>query len=204
MDAAISVTGNTVIDALLETVKTPGPLPPFPRRGTRLVLVTAHRRENFGAPLEEIVDAIREIAERWKDVDVVYPVHRNPQVDGPVRAALGKTAGVHLLAPVDYKTFCDLMSASTLILTDSGGIQEEAPSLGIPVLVLRDETERPEAVEAGVVRLVGPHREAIVENVAKLLENPKAYATMATRVNPYGDGHASVRIVAKVKGLLGA
>ena len=204
MDATISVTGNTVIDALLETVKTPGPLPPFPRRGTRLVLVTAHRRENFGAPLEEIVGAIREIAERWKDVDVVYPVHRNPQVDGPVRAALGKTAGVHLLEPVDYKTFCDLMSASTLILTDSGGIQEEAPSLGIPVLVLRDETERPEAVEAGVVRLVGPHREAIVENVAKLLENPKAYATMATRVNPYGDGHASVRIVAKVKELLGA
>ncbi|MEK7347455.1 MAG: UDP-N-acetylglucosamine 2-epimerase (non-hydrolyzing) [Candidatus Eisenbacteria bacterium] len=202
-EGAISVTGNTVIDALLQTVKTPGPLPPFLRRGTRLVLVTAHRRENFGAPLQEILAALGEIAARWKDVDIVYPVHRNPQVDGPARAALGKTPGVHLLGPVDYKTFCDLMSASTLILTDSGGIQEEAPSLGVPVLVLRDETERPEAVEAGVVRLVGPHRKAIVENTVELLENPKAYAAMATRVNPYGDGHASERIVAKVKELLG-
>ena len=203
-DGAISVTGNTVIDALLQTVRTPGPLPPFPRRGTRLILVTAHRRENFGAPLAEILAALGEIAARWSDVDIVYPVHRNPQVDGPARAALGKTPGVHLLGPVDYKTFCDLMSASTLILTDSGGIQEEAPSLGVPVLVLRDETERPEAVEAGLVRLVGPHRKAIVENTAELLENPKAYAAMATRVNPYGDGHASERIVAKVKELLGA
>jgi len=203
-DEAISVTGNTVIDALLQTVKTPGPLPAFARRGTRLILVTAHRRENFGAPLAEILAAIGEIAARWKDVDVVYPVHRNPQVDGPARAALGDTPGVHLLPPVDYKAFCDLMSASTLILTDSGGIQEEAPSLGVPVLVLRDETERPEAVEAGVVRLVGPHKKAIVSNVADLLEDPAAYAAMATRVNPYGDGHASERIVAKVKELLGA
>lgn len=202
-EGAISVTGNTVIDALLATAKTPRPLPPFARRGSRLVLVTAHRRENFGAPLAEILAALGEIAARWSDIDIVYPVHRNPQVDGPARAALGKTPGVHLLGPVDYKTFCDLMSASTLILTDSGGIQEEAPSLGIPVLVLRDETERPEAVEAGVVRLVGPHRKAIVENTAELLENPKAYSAMATRVNPYGDGHASERIVAKVMALLG-
>jgi UDP-N-acetylglucosamine 2-epimerase (non-hydrolysing) len=203
-DGAISVTGNTVIDALLQTVKAPRPLPPFARRGSRLILVTAHRRENFGAPLSEILEALGEIAGRWKDVDIVYPVHRNPQVDGPARAALGATPGVHLLGPVDYKTFCDLMSASTLILTDSGGIQEEAPSLGIPVLVLRDETERPEAVEAGVVRLVGPHREAIVAATAELLENPSAYAAMASRVNPYGDGHASERIVAKVKELLQA
>jgi UDP-N-acetylglucosamine 2-epimerase len=203
-DSAISVTGNTVIDALLEMVRTPGPLPPLKRRGTRLILVTAHRRENFGAPFTEILAAISDIVARWKDVDVVYPVHRNPQVDGPARAALGGTQGVHLLGPVDYKTFCDLMSASTLILTDSGGIQEEAPSLGIPVLVLRDETERPEAVEAGVVRLVGPHRKAIVAAAAELLEDPKAYAAMATRVNPYGDGHASERIVAKVKELVGA
>jgi UDP-N-acetylglucosamine 2-epimerase (non-hydrolysing) len=115
---------------------------------------------------------------------------------------LGATPGVHLLAPVDYKVFCDLMSASTLILTDSGGVQEEAPSLGIPVLVLRDETERPEAVEAGVVRLVGPHRKAIVTGVANLLENRATYAAMATRVNPYGDGHASERIVAKVREML--
>jgi UDP-N-acetylglucosamine 2-epimerase (non-hydrolysing) len=201
-EASITVTGNTVIDALLETIKTPGPLPPLPRRGTRIVLVTAHRRENFGAPLQEILRALADLAERYPDVDIVYPVHRNPNVDGPVRAALGATPGVHLLGPVDYKTFCDLMAASTLILTDSGGIQEEAPSLGIPVLVLRDETERPEAVEAGVVRLVGPHRAAIVENAAELLENPRAYAAMATRVNPYGDGHASERIVAKIAQLV--
>ena len=201
-DAAISVTGNTVIDALLETVKKPGALPPLKRRGQRLVLVTAHRRENFGEPFQEILAAINDIAARWTDVDIVYPVHRNPQVDGPARAALGKTPGVHLLDPVDYKTFCDLMSASTLILTDSGGIQEEAPSLGKPVLVLRDETERPEAVEAGVVRLVGPHRATIVAATAELLEDPRAYAAMATRMNPYGDGQAAGRIVAKILTLM--
>jgi UDP-N-acetylglucosamine 2-epimerase (non-hydrolysing) len=197
-EVAIFVTGNSVIDALLQTVKTPGPLPSLPLRGKRTILVTAHRRENFGAPFQEILAALRELAARWDDVDIVYPVHRNPNVNGPARAALDGVAGIHLLDPVDYKTFCDLMNASTLILTDSGGIQEEAPSLGKPVLVLRDETERPEAVEAGVVRLVGPHRKAIVANAAELLDDPKAYAAMATRVNPYGDGHAAERIVAGV------
>jgi len=202
-DDAITVTGNTVIDALLQTVRSPGPLPPISRRGTRMILVTAHRRENFGAPMGEIFEALRAIAARWKDVDIVYPVHRNPNVNGPARAALEGVAGIHLLDPADYKTFCDLMNASTLILTDSGGIQEEAPSLGKPVLVLRDETERPEAVEAGVVRLVGPHRDAIVSHTAELLDDAKAYAAMATRINPYGDGRAAERIVARVRSVLG-
>ncbi len=162
-DAEITVTGNTVIDALLDVVKLkPERLPKLPLRGKRIVLVTAHRRENFGAPLQEIIAALRDLASRFADVDIVYPVHRNPNVDGPVRAALAGVAGIHLIDPIEYKAFADLMAASFLILTDSGGIQEEAPSLGKPVLVLRDETERPEAVEAGVVALVGPHREKIV------------------------------------------
>jgi UDP-N-acetylglucosamine 2-epimerase (non-hydrolysing) len=143
------------------------------------------------------------LASRFADVDIVYPVHRNPNVDGPVRGSIAGVAGIHLVDPLEYKAFADLMAASYLILTDSGGIQEEAPSLGKPVLVLRDETERPEAVEAGVVQLVGPHREAIVTAAAELLENPKRYAAMATRVNPYGDGKAAGRIVTKVKKLVG-
>ena len=199
-DAAITVTGNTVIDALLEVVNvTPSRAPQLPLRGKRMVLVTAHRRENFGKPLEEIIAALRDLATRYKDVDVVYPVHRNPNVNGPVRQSLSDVAGIHLIDPVDYKAFADLMAASYLILTDSGGIQEEAPSLGKPVLVLRDETERPEAVEAGVVKLVGPHREAIVKAASALLDDPKHYAAMATRANPYGDGKAAERIVAKLK-----
>jgi UDP-N-acetylglucosamine 2-epimerase (non-hydrolysing) len=133
---------------------------------------------------------------------VVYPVHLNPNVAGPAREALASVAGIHLVAPLEYKAFCDLMAASYLILTDSGGIQEEAPSLKKPVLVLRDETERPEAVEAGVVRLVGPHRQKIVEEAARLLDDPKAYAAMATGANPYGDGKASERIVAMMRQLL--
>jgi len=164
--------------------------------------VTAHRRENFGAPLLEIAGAIRDIVEAYADVDVVYPVHPNPNVDGPVRKALSGVAGVHLVAPLDYKAFADLMDASYLILTDSGGIQEEAPSLGKPVLVLRDETERPEAVEAGTVKLVGPHRRAIVEAGKQLLDSPQAYAAMARAVNPYGDGKAAGRIVARLKEIL--
>ena len=199
-DSAITVTGNTVIDALLDVVRqTPSRAPKLPLRGKRMVLVTAHRRENFGAPLEEIVASLRDLASKHADVDVVYPVHRNPNVDGPVRKALTGVPGIHLIDPVDYKAFADLMAASFIILTDSGGIQEEAPSLGKPVLVLRDETERPEAVDAGVVRLVGPHREAIVKAASSLLDDPRQYAAMAARVNPYGDGKAADRIVARVK-----
>ncbi len=165
--------------------------------------MTAHRRENFGAPLQEILAALRDLVTRYADVDVVYPVHRNPNVDGPVRVALSNVPGIHLIDPLEYKAFADLMAASYLILTDSGGIQEEAPSLGKPVLVLRDETERPEAVEAGVVQLVGPHREKIVAAAVELLDNPKRYAAMANRMNPYGDGKAAARILSKVRKLVG-
>jgi UDP-N-acetylglucosamine 2-epimerase (non-hydrolysing) len=203
-EGAIVVTGNTVIDALLEVVAMQPPrLPTLPLRGKRIVLVTAHRRENFGTPMEEIFSALRDLAQRYPDVDVVYPVHPNPQVDGPARRALSGTAGVHLIPPLEYKAFCDLMAASYLILTDSGGIQEEAPSLHKPVLVLRDETERPEAIEAGVVKLVGPHREKIVAEAARLLDDPAAYKAMAGGGNPYGDGKAASRIVAILRRALG-
>ncbi|HEU5393267.1 MAG TPA: UDP-N-acetylglucosamine 2-epimerase (non-hydrolyzing), partial [Candidatus Methylomirabilis sp.] len=203
-DDAVTVTGNTVIDALLEvTAQKPDRAPALPLRGRRMILVTAHRRENFGAPLLEILGAIRDLAARNPDVDFVYPVHPNPSVDGPVRSTLSGVPGVHLLAPLEYKPFADLMNASYLILTDSGGIQEEAPSLGKPVLVLRDETERPEAVEAGAVRLVGPHRDAIVRATSELLQSPEAYARMARAVNPYGDGKAAGRIAQKVRQILG-
>lgn len=199
-EGSVVVTGNTVIDALLETVAMqPSRLPSLPLRGKRTVLLTAHRRENFGAPMGEIFDAVKELVKRYKDVDVVYPVHPNPNVAGPAREALSGVAGVHLTEPLEYKAFCDLMASSYLILTDSGGIQEEAPSLKKPVLVLRDETERPEAVEAGVVKLVGPHREKIVTEAARLLDDPKAYAAMATGANPYGDGKAAERIVAMLR-----
>jgi len=196
-EGQIVVTGNTVIDALLEvTAMQPPRVPEIPLRGKRIVLLTAHRRENFGAPLEEIFAAVRDLAGRYPDVDVVYPMHPNPNVEKPARKALSGVAGVHLIPPLEYKAFCDLMAASYLILTDSGGIQEEAPSLKKPVLVLRDETERPEAVEAGVVKLVGPHREAIVTEAARLLDDPRAYAVMAGGGNPYGDGKAASRILA--------
>src|SRR5436190_10008025 len=181
-DGAITVTGNTVIDALLDVVKVePKRAPVLPYRGKRIVLVTAHRRENFGAPLLEVIGALRDLASRFADVDIVYPVHRNPNVDRPVRQALAGMPGVHLIDPIEYKAFADLMAASYLILTDSGGIQEEAPSLRKPVLVLRDETERPEAVEAGVVRLVGPHRGAIVAAAAELLEYHNRYAAITAK-----------------------
>jgi UDP-N-acetylglucosamine 2-epimerase (non-hydrolysing) len=203
-EGTIVVTGNTVIDALLDVVAMQPPrLPQLPLRGKRILLVTAHRRENFGTPMEEIFAAIRDLAQRYPDVDVVYPVHPNPQVDGPARHALSGKAGIHLIPPLEYKAFCDLMAASYLILTDSGGIQEEAPSLHKPVLVLRDETERPEAVEAGVVKLVGPHRQKIVEEAARLLDDSAAYAKMAGGGNPYGDGKAASRIVAILRRSLG-
>jgi UDP-N-acetylglucosamine 2-epimerase (non-hydrolysing) len=202
---SIVVTGNTVIDALLEVAAMkPSRAPELPLRGKRLILVTAHRRENFGEPLLEIVGAIKDLAKRYADVDIVYPVHRNPNVDRPVRKELTGVAGVHLIDPLEYKAFVDLMAESYLILTDSGGIQEEAPSLGKPVLVLRDETERPEAVGAGTVKLVGPHREAIVSAASNLLDSKEAYAEMGRAINPYGDGKAAGRIVKRVREVLGA
>ncbi len=198
-DPAILVTGNTVIDALLDVSDRPydwstGPLTSIPRNGP-LVLITAHRRESFGEPFRDLCLAIRELAERFGDTYFVYPVHLNPNVRAPVEEILQGLANVHLIEPLDYLSLVHLMKASTIILTDSGGIQEEAPGLGIPVLVMRDTTERPEGLEAGVVKLVGTDRSRIVAEAARLLEDPGARQSMSTGRNPYGDGKASQRIV---------
>lgn len=209
---AIHVTGNTVIDALLGVVSRiegndalRGELSarfPFLDPSRKLVLVTGHRRESFGDGFERICGALRVIASRG-DVQVVYPVHLNPNVQGPVKRLLGDSANVHLIEPQDYLPFVYLMSRAHLILTDSGGIQEEAPSLGKPVLVMRDTTERPEAVEAGTVRLVGTDPALIVAEVERLVDDPQAYATMTLAHNPYGDGQAAKRIASIVSGFAG-
>jgi len=198
----ILVTGNTVIDALMMMVAHPydwsvGPLSVLPKE-RRLVLITAHRRESFGAPFREICLAIRELALQFNahGVHFVYPVHLNPNVRQPVREILSGISNVSLIEPLDYLSMVHLMKRSTLILTDSGGIQEEAPSLSVPVLVMRDATERPEGVEAGVVKLVGTKRVNIVSEATRLLQDPVAHAAMATGANPYGDGKAAIRIVA--------
>jgi UDP-N-acetylglucosamine 2-epimerase (non-hydrolysing) len=193
--ATVHVTGNTVIDALLEVVQRDTPLPVEVPEGRRMVLVTAHRRENFGAPFREVCAAVRELADRHADVQVVYPVHPNPNVSGPAHDILSGHERITLCPPMDYLPFVAAMKRAHLILTDSGGVQEEAPALGKPVLVMRQETERPEAVEAGVVKLVGPVREAILSEASRLLDDPAAYAAMAKGVSPYGDGRASGRIV---------
>ncbi len=196
---AIHVTGNTVIDAVLEVRDglQQGRLARSEWRfldpARKLLLVTAHRRESFGEGFERICRALAQLALR-PDVQIVYPVHANPNVQEPVRRILDGRPGIHLLDPLEYVPFIDLMSRSYLILTDSGGIQEEAPSLGKPVLVMRDKTERPEAVRAGTVRLVGTDVDAIVQQATRLLEDPEHYRTMSRRHNPYGDGRASERI----------
>ncbi len=198
--AAVHVTGNPVIDALLDIAGRPynwasGPLAAVPR-DRRLVLVTAHRRENFGRPIQDICHALRRLAGRYADrVHFVYPVHLNPNIQTPVFALLDGIANVSLLPPLDYLPLIQVMRAATLVLTDSGGLQEEAPSLGKPVLVMRQTTERPEGVEAGTARLVGADPDTIVAAVSELLDDPAAYAQMAHAVNPYGDGQARVRIV---------
>ncbi len=196
-DESILVTGNTVIDALHHVLrKNPQDsyAGQFCPNGQRLILVTAHRRENFGQPIQNICRALRAIAERNKQVEIVYPVHLNANVQRPVKSLLSKIDRVHLLEPVDYRQLCSLMSRSYLVLTDSGGIQEEAPSIGKPVLVMRSETERPEAVEAGTVKIVGTDPDIIIRNTEELLGNPQAYHRMAKAVNPYGDGQAARRI----------
>jgi UDP-N-acetylglucosamine 2-epimerase (non-hydrolysing) len=202
--SAIHVTGNTVIDALLQVrekiVNSPQLQQQFaqefsfldPRK--RLVLVTGHRRENFGDGFERICQALTRIAKNHADVQVVYPVHLNPQVQEPVKRLLGDIGNIHLIEPLDYLPFVYLMDKSTLILTDSGGIQEEAPSLGKPVLVMRDTTERPEAVEAGTVKLVGTDVEKIATEATTLLTDAQAYQAMAFAHNPYGDGQACQHI----------
>lgn len=200
---SIHVTGNTVIDALLsisrrmdeDTLlrqKLEGEFC-FLDPARRMILVTGHRRENFGSGFEEICAALKEIAAE-PGVQVVYPAHLNPQVQEPVRRILGESDNIHLIEPLDYMPFIYLMKRSHMILTDSGGIQEEAPSLGKPVLVMRETTERPEAVAAGTVRLVGADRGRIVQETRRLLRDDSAYRAMAVAHNPYGDGHACVRM----------
>lgn len=200
----IHVTGNTVIDALLETVRRIRTSPalqadlagrfPFLADNRRMVLVTGHRRESFGEGFERICQALLRLADR-PDLQVVYPVHRNPNVREPVHRILGNHPRIRLIEPQGYLPFVYLMNASYLILTDSGGVQEEAPSLGKPVLVMRETTERPEAVAAGTVRLVGTDSARIVAEATRLLDDPQAYAAMSRAHNPYGDGRAAARIV---------
>lgn len=193
----IHLTGNTVIDALQWTVAQPRQLNlglPLDRPGERLILITGHRRESFGPAFEAICQALRQIAERNPGVRLVYPVHLNPNVQEPVYRLLGGTQRVHLIDPLPYPDFVHLMAHSTLIITDSGGIQEEAPALGKPVLVMRNTTERPEAVDAGTARLVGTHTQTIVAETERLLRDEDAYQAMANAVSPFGDGHAAERI----------
>jgi UDP-N-acetylglucosamine 2-epimerase (non-hydrolysing) len=205
LEERIHVTGNTVIDALLWVQKklaTDGALTrslrarfPFLRDDARMVLVTGHRRENFGDGFERICAAIRTLAGDFPDTDFLYPVHLNPNVMEPVKRILSGVDNVHLIEPQDYLPFVYLMTRAHIILTDSGGIQEEAPSLGKPVLVMRDTTERPEAVAAGTVRLVGTDADTIVAAVTTLLCDQNEYDRMSFAHNPYGDGEACARIV---------
>jgi UDP-N-acetylglucosamine 2-epimerase (non-hydrolysing) len=194
----IFVTGNSVIDALKYVAEQDEPkeikelLGMFD--GKRVILVTAHRRENFGRPFENICHALKELGSR-SDVEIVYPVHLNPNVQEPVNRNLKGAKGITLLPPLDYLPLVHLMKRSTLILTDSGGIQEEAPTFGVPVLVLRETTERPEGVEAGSLKLVGTETKHIVQEAKRLLDDESEYAKMANASNPYGDGHAAERIV---------
>lgn len=196
--AQVFVTGNTVVDALrlAQSRLRDTPLPPAldvaPRR---LVLVTAHRRESFGAPLRLVCQALRDLVARFDDIEIVYPVHLNPNVHGPVHELLGGQPRIRLVEPLDYADMVRLLSRAALVLTDSGGVQEEAPALGAPVLILRDKTERPEVVAAGAARLVGTDRERIVENAAQLLSDPAARAELARPREIFGDGHAAARIV---------
>ena len=197
---SIFVTGNTVIDALLATVKpdfrfADELLTSLDFTGQRVILVTTHRRENLGEPMRHVYQALKRIVTEFPDVEVVFPVHRNPKVREVVEAVLGHLPRVHLTDPLDYEPFVNLMARSTLILTDSGGIQEEAPSLGKPVLVLRDTTERPEAIEAGTVRLIGTTEETVYQEAKILLTDSARYRAMSEAANPYGDGRAAQRIV---------
>jgi UDP-N-acetylglucosamine 2-epimerase (non-hydrolysing) len=215
-EEAIVVTGNPVIDALQFVAKQPMPqeiqdllekleiASPSARTSSpfgnarRLVLVTAHRRENFGQPLENICYALKELAEHG-DVEIVYPVHLNPNVQEPVKRMLGNVPHIALLPPLDYLPLVHLQKRAKIILTDSGGIQEEAPAFGVPVLVLREVTERPEGVEAGTLKLVGTEAGNIVREAKRLLNDPSAHAEMAKAVNPFGDGHAAERIIDALK-----
>ncbi|CRH21614.1 UDP-N-acetylglucosamine 2-epimerase (non-hydrolyzing) [Carnobacterium maltaromaticum] len=193
----IFITGNTAIDALQETVKEEYQHEVLTKiaSGNRLVLMTMHRRENQGVPMERVFHAIRQVVDKHEDVEVVYPVHLNPIVQEAADRILGNHPRIHLIAPLDVIDFHNLASRSYMIMSDSGGVQEEAPSLGVPVLVLRDTTERPEGVAAGTLRLVGTETDAVLEAMTELLEDPSAHQKMAEASNPYGDGLASKRIL---------
>ena len=203
-DSAIAVTGNTVIDALLEVSARPfelagSPLEPIPFATRRIVLVTAHRRESFGGPFESICQGLAALARKYaNDIELVYPVHRNPNVRAVVSKYLADIPNVRLLDPLDYLPLVQLMKRAYLVLTDSGGLQEEAPSLGKPVLVLRNVTERQEGVKAGTLKLIGTDAADLVREASNLLDDRLAYQAMATRANPYGDGNASAKIVQKI------
>ena len=210
--ARISVTGNTVIDALHAVVHILRTDPALQQNmaqrfsfldpGKRLLLVTGHRRENFGPGFERICTALKSIVTTQNGVEILYPVHLNPAVQEPVRRILGDTPSIHLVEPLDYLPFVYLMDRCTLIITDSGGVQEEAPSLGKPVLVMRDTTERPEAVLAGTVKLVGTDTAAIVQEAVTLLTDPIAFTRMSKAHNPYGDGQAAANIVSFLRKFL--
>ncbi len=203
-DGHICVTGNTDIDALHMVLKMPAPEGisaklkdwKISAGGNRLVLVTAHRRENFGQPIEDICAALQTLARDYAGkLHIVYPVHLNPNIQEPVYRLLGNEANIHLIEPLDYLPMVHFMQAASIVLTDSGGIQEEATGLGKPTLVLREKTERPEGVEAGVLKLVGTDKETIVSESHRLLDNEDEYEEMAHAANPFGDGHAAERIV---------
>ena len=195
----IFVTGNTVIDALYQTVrrdfKFTGELANVDFDGRKIILVTTHRRENLGEPMRNVYKALRALVEEFPNVEIIFPVHKNPKVREVVNAELGNLERVRLTDPMDYEPFANLMNRADLILTDSGGVQEEAPALGKPVLVLRDTTERPEAVHAGTVKLIGTDRETVYSTAKILLTDTAAYRKMAEARSPYGDGHAAERIV---------
>lgn len=218
LETSITVTGNTVIDALFWVL---GRIEvdlerrnalctflseqlDFDWQCQRFVLITGHRRENFGDGFMQICQALKDLATRYPTVQFVYPVHLNPNVQQPVNTVLSNLSNVHLIAPLDYEPFVYLLKHSHIVLTDSGGIQEEAPSLGKPVLVMRDVTERPEAIEAGTVRLVGADRGRIVTNVSELLDNQASYTAMSRAHNPYGDGNACEKIISILRGNLSA
>ena len=206
----IEVTGNTVIDALLNIVERIDWQPEWQqlfrhaatpvRNGDKLIMITGHRRESFGEGFINICQALRTLAHRYPQWHFVYPVHLNPNVQTPVYEILQDCPNIYLLSPLDYMPFVYLMKQACLVITDSGGVQEEAPSLGKPVLVMRDNTERPEGIEAGTARLVGTSQSCIIEAVSELITQPQAYRAMAQATNPYGDGHAASRIVAALAG----
>jgi len=200
----IHLTGNTVIDALLNVAnsKPPCDVPGLEWGNNRVILATVHRRENWGEPLQTIAKAFLQVLDKFPDTALLLPLHRNPTVREPLQEMLGNHPRIFLTEPLDYGQLVGAIMRSHLLLTDSGGLQEEAPSLGKPVLVLRETTERPEAVSAGTAKLVGTDTQIIVKNAAQLLSNPTAYETMANAINPFGDGHASERILEIVQKFL--